>query len=238
MKDSAPDRASLQSIPTMRPRPAALTEKRSSAGASRSQGPHQLAQNTTTAERPREAASRPARVIGRPPRRSRGSSGAARPAVAERLDAKPKIASAARAAPATSIHPSSRRPLGIAVTISGEPTRRGPPSAPGRVRRQTPEPSTQAEAHCAREGDPFVAHHERSYQSTRPRLAGSVGKKRCRPSPVTHLARKSVSLPRVVPSPLPHGAEERGTHCSHAAGANRHSLWRSVDVTRARQLTP
>ena len=59
-------------------------------------GPHQLAQKTTSAGRPRAAASRLASVTGDPARRSRGSAGAGRPV--EECDASPNTASAASAA--------------------------------------------------------------------------------------------------------------------------------------------
>ena len=175
MKDCAPDWASLQSTPAMRPRPAALREKRSSAGASCSQGPHQLAQNTTTAGRPREPASRPASVIGRHRRDAPGEARVlAGPAVAERLDANPKIARAASAAPATSIHPSSRRPLGIVSDDQRGTKRQTIAVCPGPHSKTSPRAfGTGSSSPCERARPSSLAHH-RSEVISRRRPASPV----------------------------------------------------------------
>jgi hypothetical protein len=109
MNDRAPDSSSLQSTPTTRPRPDGLRAKRSSAGASRAQGPHQLAQKTTSTGRPPAALSRLASVTRGPARPSRGSPGAKRPREDERSEASPKTTRAASPAAPTSVQASSRR---------------------------------------------------------------------------------------------------------------------------------
>src|ERR1700760_402536 len=101
MNARAPDRPSLQSTPTMRPRPSALCEKRSIAGASRMHGPHQLAQKTTSVARPCAEASMLESVTAGPARCSRGSSGALRPVAVEWLDDSPKTTNATIAASAS-----------------------------------------------------------------------------------------------------------------------------------------
>ena len=121
-------------------------EKRSSAGASRAHGPHQLAQKTTSAGRPPAPASRLASVTGPPDERSRGSAGAGRPL--EECDASPNTASAASAAASTSVQPSSRSRRAIARPLRARPggVRRGrfPTAEARRVQRQP----------LARAGDP------------------------------------------------------------------------------------
>src|ERR1700761_4331264 len=72
-------RLSLQSTPTIRPLPSALREKRSIAGASWVQGPHQLAQNTTSDGCPFALDRSVPSVTSAPERCSRGSAGAVRP---------------------------------------------------------------------------------------------------------------------------------------------------------------
>src|ERR1035437_2085877 len=98
MNPLAPLRASLQSTPTMRPRPAALREKRSIAAASVAQGSHQLAQNTMRDGRPPAPESRLASVVEEPTSCSRGNAGAARPFAVEPLEASPSTARTAIAA--------------------------------------------------------------------------------------------------------------------------------------------
>src|ERR1039458_2328334 len=114
MNNRAPARPSLQSTPTSRPRPAAVREKRSSAGASRAQGPHQLAQNTTSAARPFAPARSPASVTGGPARRSRGSAGARGPTEEECSEASPNTINAVSAAAAETVTPRTRRCRAIA----------------------------------------------------------------------------------------------------------------------------
>src|SRR5271165_4625333 len=118
MNARAPASPSLQSTPTSRPRPALLREKRSSAGASREQGPHQLAQKTTSAGPPALSESRLESVAGGPARRSRGSAGARAPPVEEPCGASPNAISATSAAPAA-IQPRARRRRAIAKRSVG-----------------------------------------------------------------------------------------------------------------------
>src|SRR5271165_5308295 len=113
MKSRAPASSSLQLTPTIRPLPALLREKRSSAGASRAHGPHQLAQKTTTTGPPPDAPSRLDRVAGGPARRSRGRAGAGGPPPADPRGASPKTIRATRA-PAATIQPRARRRRAIA----------------------------------------------------------------------------------------------------------------------------
>src|SRR5665213_981491 len=94
---------------TTRPRPVALRAKRSTAGASCWQGPHQLAQNTTSAGRPAAALRSEASVTGEPESSSLGSAGAARPAEAP-LPESPRTNTPARTTPAIT-QASTRRPL-------------------------------------------------------------------------------------------------------------------------------
>src|ERR1700728_4030671 len=116
MKARAPGLASLQLTPTILPCPAELSEKRSSAGASLAHGPHQLAQNTTSAGRPPAPANRLESVTGRPTRRSRGSAGARRPV--EELEAKPNTVSTAATAATTTIKARTRSRRVIGGTLS------------------------------------------------------------------------------------------------------------------------
>src|SRR5262249_51879666 len=111
MKAVAPERASLQSTPTILPCPSGLREKRSYAGASSWQGPHQLAQNTTSAGCPCALASRLGSVTGAPARCSVGSAGARRPCVELPLEASPKVTNAAIAAAPRAIPSPQRAPL-------------------------------------------------------------------------------------------------------------------------------
>src|ERR1019366_3607403 len=101
--------------------------KRSSAGASCAQGPHQLAQKITSEARPPAPARRLESVAGAPPMCSRGSAGAGRPLTAELLDFRPKTASAATAATIAAVMPSarSRRPIVVELSALPAAARRG-----------------------------------------------------------------------------------------------------------------
>src|SRR2546429_4498701 len=102
MNERAPDKVSLQLTPTTRPRARGPSEKRWSAGASRTQGSHQLAQKTISVGLPTD-------VTGGPARRSVGSRGARRPTDDEREEARPNATSAPAPAAAAIPRSSFRR---------------------------------------------------------------------------------------------------------------------------------
>src|SRR5438067_13774177 len=101
MKSRAPERLSLQLTPISLPLPAWLSEKRSSAGASCAQDPHQLAQKVTSTGPATAPRCDPGSATGGPASRWCGRAGAGRPEAGECGEASPNTAAAGRAAATT-----------------------------------------------------------------------------------------------------------------------------------------